>query len=125
MLGNLTCHPLDSGWCLESLAGVERHAFHQSNQPASTLKINTEFTPQTAPFVAFSNPFPAISAFPPLGSETRVSVSTACAAYHLNRRPQSLRAWACHDDGPLRPLRIHGRLAWPVAELRRVLGVAI
>ena len=27
-------------------------------------------------------------------------------------------------DGPLRPMRINGRLAWPVSELRRVLGVA-
>ncbi len=26
--------------------------------------------------------------------------------------------------GPIRALRINGRLAWPVAELRRVLGVA-
>ena len=28
------------------------------------------------------------------------------------------------EDGPLRPIRINGRLAWPVSELRRVLGVA-
>ena len=24
------------------------------------------------------------------------------------------------EDGPLRPLRINGRLAWPVAEIRRI-----
>jgi len=52
-------------------------------------------------------------------------VDTAAAAYYLNRRPQTMRGWACLENGPLRPLRINGRLAWPVAELRRVLGVAL
>jgi hypothetical protein len=41
----------------------------------------------------------------------------------LGRAPQTLRLWACSEDGPLRPLRINGRLAWPVGELRRLLGV--
>ena len=60
----------------------------------------------------------------PLDRETRAALPTAEAAHHLGRQPQTLRGWACRDDGPLRPLRINGRLAWPVAELRRVLGVA-
>lgn len=59
----------------------------------------------------------------PLSRETRVNLPTPEAASHLNRQPQTLRGWACNDKGPLRPLRINGRLAWPVAELRRVLGV--
>ncbi|MCM0610587.1 MAG: DNA-binding protein [Ideonella sp. WA131b] len=62
-------------------------------------------------------------AFVPLDRETRPAVDTATAAYWLNRQPQTLRAWACLENGPLRPIRVHGRLAWPVAELRRVLGV--
>ena len=62
--------------------------------------------------------------FPPLESVTRPAVDTAAAAYYLNRRPQTMRGWACHEDGPLRPLRINGRLAWQVSELKRVLGVA-
>ena len=28
------------------------------------------------------------------------------------------------NDGPVKCLRINGRLAWPVSELRRLLGVA-
>lgn len=60
----------------------------------------------------------------PLTSETRFAITTAEAAAHLGRQPQTLRGWACNEDGPLRPMRINGRLAWPVAELRRVLGVA-
>ena len=63
-------------------------------------------------------------AFVSLASETRAAVDTATAAYHLNRQPQTLRGWACLENGPLRPIRVHGRLAWPVAELRRVLGLA-
>ena len=62
--------------------------------------------------------------FPTLESVTRPTVDTAAAAYYLNRRPQTCRAWACLENGPLRPVRINGRLAWPVSELRRVLGVA-
>ena len=63
-------------------------------------------------------------AFVSLDRESRTTVDTETAAYHLSRRPQTLRTWACKEDGPLRPIRVHGRLAWPVAELRRVLGVA-
>jgi hypothetical protein len=62
--------------------------------------------------------------FTPLELEHRPAVDTAAAAYYLSRRPQTLRGWACLENGPLRPIRINGRLAWPVAELRRVLGVA-
>ena len=62
--------------------------------------------------------------FPPLEQVTRPTVPTEQAAYYLNRRPQTCRAWACLENGPLRPLRINGRLDWPVAELRKVLGVA-
>lgn len=60
----------------------------------------------------------------PLTHETRAALPTQEAAFHLNRAQQTLRLWACNEDGPLRPIRIHGRLAWPVAELRRILGVA-
>ena len=60
----------------------------------------------------------------PLAQESRATLSTAEAAFHLNRAQQTLRIWACREDGPIRPLRVNGRLAWPVAELRRVLGVA-
>ena len=61
--------------------------------------------------------------FPTLDSVTRPAVDTASAAYYLSRRPQTLRGWACLENGPLRPIRISGRLAWPVSELKRVLGV--
>lgn len=59
--------------------------------------------------------------FGPLTLEVRSHVDTACAAYHLGRRPQTLRVWASAETGPLRPIRVNGRLAWSVAEIRRVL----
>ena len=62
--------------------------------------------------------------FPPLELVNRPAVGTAAAAHYLNRRPQTLRGWACMENGPLRPRRIMGRLAWSVAEIRAVLGVA-
>ncbi len=63
--------------------------------------------------------------FTPLALETRPTVDTNAAAYYLNRRPQTLRCWAMNSGtGPVSCIRIAGRLAWPVSELRRVLGVA-
>lgn len=62
--------------------------------------------------------------FPPLAQVTKPSLTTDELAYYLDRKPQTLRGWACLENGPIRPLRIGGRLAWPVADLRRLLGVA-
>jgi hypothetical protein len=59
----------------------------------------------------------------PLAQETRTAITTAEAARHLNRAQQTMRLWACNEAGPIRPLRVNGRLAWPVAEIKRVLGV--
>lgn len=59
----------------------------------------------------------------PLELEKRSSLPTSEAASHLNRAQQTLRCWAIHNDGPIKCLRINGRLAWPVADLKRLLGV--
>ena len=59
--------------------------------------------------------------FPPLETVTRPTLPTDAAAYYLNRQPQTLRAWACLENGALRPIRISGRLAWPVAAIRALL----
>lgn len=60
----------------------------------------------------------------PLEKETRVGVTTSEAAHHLNRSAQTLRMWACRENGPIRPIRINGRLLWPTADLRRLLEVS-
>lgn len=59
--------------------------------------------------------------FTPLANETRTHIPTDVAAFHLNRQPQTLRAWACNEKGLIRPKRINGRLAWPVASIRALL----
>ncbi|MGF6870614.1 helix-turn-helix domain-containing protein [Paraburkholderia sp. MM5477-R1] len=48
-------------------------------------------------------------------------VTTEDAAAALNRKPQTLRKWACLENGPIRPVRINGRLAWRVSDLRALL----
>lgn len=60
--------------------------------------------------------------FLPLDQENRSHIDTACAAFHLTRKAQTLRAWACLENGPLRPIRIMNRLAWSVADIRRLLN---
>jgi hypothetical protein len=62
--------------------------------------------------------------FTPLALETRPAVDTAAAAYYLSRRPQTLRGWACLENGPLRPIRINGRLAWSIPAIKQLLGVS-
>lgn len=64
----------------------------------------------------------AAAHFPPLEQVTRPTVPTDAAAYYLNRRPQTLRAWACLENGALRPVRISGRLAWKVSDIKSLLN---
>lgn len=64
-----------------------------------------------------------MSTYPSIESVTRPTVPTEQAAYYLNRKPQTMRAWACLENGAIRPLRINGRLAWPVREIKKVLGL--
>jgi hypothetical protein len=53
--------------------------------------------------------------------EVRPYVSTAEAAFLLGRQPQTLHKWASQENGPIRPIRIHSRLAWAVADIKRLL----
>jgi hypothetical protein len=60
--------------------------------------------------------------YPDLLTENRPTVDTATAAHWLSRRPQTMRIWAMTGH-PIRPTRVNGRLAWPVADIKRLLGV--
>ena len=60
--------------------------------------------------------------YPSLDVETRLAIPTDNAAYHLNRKEQTLRAWACLENGPIKPVRVNGRLAWPVAEIKKIMN---
>ena len=74
--------------------------------------MDTIQQPQTTPL-----PFPLLETI------TSPAVPTLQAAHYLNRQPQTLRVWACYENGPIRPLRVNGRLAWRVADIKAVLGV--
>lgn len=61
--------------------------------------------------------------FQQLDQITRPTVTTEEAAHYLNRKPQTLRNWACFQPaGVPRPLRIHSRLAWKVSDIRALLN---
>lgn len=62
--------------------------------------------------------------FPALELVTRPNLRTEEAAYYLNRAPQTLRSWACKENGPLRARRINGFLAWSTAEVKALAGVS-
>ena len=77
------------------------------NKPSFRQNTSTEPNPLTKP---------------PLDLDIRSHVSTAIAASWLNRTPQTLRKWACYEDGPIRPVKINGRLAWSIVEIRKLLS---
>jgi hypothetical protein len=57
-----------------------------------------------------------------LWRDNRTVIDTNEAAFHLGRKPQTLRKWAVYECGPLRPVRIMGRLAWSVADIMRIVS---
>lgn len=68
-------------------------------------------------------PTKIIQQTPPLSLETRATLPTREAAMHLHRAEQTLLLWACKENGLIKPVRIGRRLGWPVADIKRVLGV--
>lgn len=62
--------------------------------------------------------------FPELALVTKPNLTTGEAAYYLNRAAQTLRGWACLENGPIRPRRVGGLLAWPTVEIKALAGVA-
>ncbi len=68
--------------------------------------------------VDFARTFPELIAAS-IGCDT---LPTNKAAAAINRSPQTLRKWACLGTGPIRPIKIYGRLAWHVCDLRALLS---
>jgi len=64
--------------------------------------------------------------YPPLATVTKPNLTTAELAYYSNLTEQCWRVKACYDTAPegLRPLRVCGRLAWPTAGAKILLGVS-
>lgn len=64
--------------------------------------------------------------YQPLEQVTKPNLTTAELAYYSNMAEQTWRVKACYDTAPegLRPLRVCGKLAWPTAGAKKLLGVA-
>jgi hypothetical protein len=69
---------------------------------------------------------PPYCQFPPLETVTKSHLTTRELSYYTNMQPQSWRVKACYDTAPegLRPLRVCGKLAWPTAGAKKLLGLA-
>ena len=65
----------------------------------------------------------AESTLPPLEQVTRPTLTTAEYSYYRNIPPQTARIHACKGTGGITPRRIGGRLHWPTAEVKRLMGV--
>ena len=63
--------------------------------------------------------------FLPLELETRPTLDTAATAYYLRKARQTLRIWACKENGPIRPIRVGAHLHWKTSEIRKLLGVSV
>ena len=63
--------------------------------------------------------------FPPLESVTKPNLTTAEIAYYANQAEQTWRIHACRETFPagLRPIRIGGRLNWPTAGAKKLVGL--
>ena len=59
----------------------------------------------------------------PLELVNKPNLTTAECAFYLNRRPQTLRCWACLENGPIRPRRISRLLAWDTAQVKALTGL--
>ncbi len=64
-----------------------------------------------------SKNFPELAAV----AKGRDTLPTHDAAVAINRSDQTMRKWACLENGPIRPVRINGRLAWKVSDLQALL----
>jgi len=62
--------------------------------------------------------------WPDIASVTDEHVPTDAAAHYLGRQPDTLRKWGSgtgKNKAPLTPIRVNGRLLWPVDRIREIL----
>lgn len=102
-------HKAEHGGILEALKR-NRHVISVTRAAAQGPKLDVDMnTIQGNPAIHAAR-----------GIEAVLPTDEAAAA--LNRRPQTLRKWACLENGPIRPVRINGRLAWRVSDLQKLLS---
>jgi len=63
----------------------------------------------------------APAGFVPLDQEARTAIPTPIACVHIDRKPSCLYEWSSKGNGPIKPVKVNGRLLWLVADIRRLL----
>lgn len=64
-----------------------------------------------------------VQTFPPLEKITKPNLTTEEAAFYCDRAEQTMRMWACKQPaGVPRAIRINGRLAWKVSDIKALLN---
>lgn len=43
------------------------------------------------------------------------------AAKLLRYKAQTLRKWACYETGPIRPIRMGGKLLWRISDIQKLI----
>jgi hypothetical protein len=61
--------------------------------------------------------------FPDIMTITKPVLTTAEAAFYLNRSQQTMRRWACKNSGPIEPVRVNRILSWRVKDIKSLLGL--
>ena len=61
---------------------------------------------------------------PPLEEIQQPLLDTKAAAYYLMAQEQTMRSWAARGTGPLKPVRIGGRLRWRTSDVKKLVGIA-
>ncbi|WP_306546493.1 hypothetical protein [Malikia spinosa] len=62
--------------------------------------------------------------FPPLEEVTKPMLTTAEYCHYSNFAKQTAWLHACKENGPVRAVRIGGRLGWSTKAVKQMLGVA-
>ena len=98
--------------------------FNQRESENMEITSNTHSVPSAGKLACREKKAP--DDFVPLHLESRTHVTTAVMCRHIGRQPQTARGWASAETFPpcLKPIRVSGRLAWPVAGIKQILGVA-
>ena len=77
----------------------------------------------TTPIHTATSATHSLPVYPPLEQITKPNLTTEEAAFYCDRAEQTMRMWACKQiAGVPRPIKINGRLAWPVAAIKSLLA---
>lgn len=83
------------------------------------MQNDQQLSTEINPMIAVKNQ----QQFPLIETSTSPTVDTATGAHYPSRAEQTLRKRECIEIAPLSPTRANSRLAWCLANIKRILGV--